>query len=120
MARLTNSVITSSTSSNANAGDILLQTGNLHADNTFIASDASLPPDLLGLSGGNAGTIQAQVGGDLTLTNSILSTSTGGNGNAGNILLASNNLQAESSLLASTTSASSSLSGGNGSTIVLT
>jgi large exoprotein involved in heme utilization and adhesion len=113
---LTNSIITSSTSTNANAGNILLQTGSLHADNTFIASDA-FPAE--GFTGGNAGTIHAQVNGAIELTNSFISTSTAGNGKAGDILLASDSLQAESSLLASLAMASPGLSGGNGGTIQL-
>jgi large exoprotein involved in heme utilization and adhesion len=113
---LHNSLITSSTSSNANAGEILMQTGTLSIENSQISSDA-IP--LEGFTGGNAGTIYAQVGGDITLTNSVVSTSTVGNGNAGDILMASNSLQAESTLLASIAAAPPGLSGGNGGTIQL-
>ncbi len=113
---LYNSLVTSSTSSNANAGDILIQTGTLLIENSQVSSDA-IP--LEGFTGGNAGTIHVQVGGDINLTNSFVSTSTSGNGNAGNILMAGNSLQAESSLLASIAVAPPGLSGGNGGTIQL-
>ncbi len=114
---LNNSLITSSTSSNANAGDILMQTGTLHIENSQVSSDAS---PFEGFTGGNAGNIHAQVGGNIALTNAFITTSTGGNGNAGNILMASNSWQAESSFLGSTANASPGLTGGNGGTIQLT
>jgi filamentous hemagglutinin family protein len=97
---LTNSVITSSMSGNGNAGNINLDTGHLHLDTTIVKSEA-IPFE--GFTGGNAGTIQAKVGGDLTLTNSGLSTITGGNGNAGNILLEANSLLSENSVISSAT-----------------
>ena len=113
---LNNSLITSSTTSNANAGDVLLQTGALRIENSQVSSDA-LP--LEGFTGGNAGTIDAQVGGNIILTNSVISTATSGDGNAGNILMAGNSLQAETTLLSSIAAALPGLSGGDGGTIQL-
>ena len=114
---LDNSIISTITAGNGDAGNILLAGNRFQSESTLITSSSTPLPGFLG---GDGGTIQLDIAQDAYLSNSSIDAQTVANGKAGNVFVEATKLTLNSSNLSTGTAPQNGAIGGNAGDIQVT